>query len=315
MERLSKHLNYVVATGKAEETLSLLKKVSQDAHYWSSFDPERAGRVELDSYTHSLADDLCEIQTATDEDKDRYREQFRAKVRDLFARESRIASAAVTGPARFPVARNNKAIASYEGACRDFAEWRKKAVRAILRRVENGKTQEQRDDEEWQEARKKILKEIAAICDIDEKNGWGYRALFVSNLYGFVERKARNGKMSIVEKAMALVEEYNSKHKKPIFTHRHKWYRLPELTLKYSVKMEETAQSEPKVTTFAGGKVVQDYADNRLRLLFDEKPAPDVRDRLKHNGFRWSPSAGAWQRQLTHNAVYSLRYLELGIQL
>ena len=314
MERPNKHLDFIRTMGKAEETLKGLKTASENAHYWNSFDPARAGRVELEGYMRSLCDDLQIIKAAALMDKDRYCEQFRAKVCDLFARESRIASAAVTGPARFPVAKNQKAISSYAGARADFEEWRKKATKAILRRIENSKTQEQRDYEEWMETRKKILIELAAICDIDENKGWGYRALFVSNLYNFIERKARNGKMAIVEKAMALVEEYNGKHKKPIFTRRHKWYRLPELVKQCTTEQEETANSEPKVYAFEGFKIVKDFADNRLRILFDEKPAADVREKMKHNGFRWSPSAGAWQRQLTHNAVYSLRYLGLGIE-
>jgi len=35
----------------------------------------------------------------------------------------------------------------------------------------------------------------------------------------------------------------------------------------------------------------------------DHKPEPEVRDVLKRNGFKWAPSQGAWQRQLTDNAI------------
>ena len=44
----------------------------------------------------------------------------------------------------------------------------------------------------------------------------------------------------------------------------------------------------------------------RLQIIFDDKPAPEVRDILKRNGFKWAPSQSAWQRQLTANAKYSL---------
>lgn len=30
-----------------------------------------------------------------------------------------------------------------------------------------------------------------------------------------------------------------------------------------------------------------------------------TRDLLKHNGFKWSPKNGVWQRQLTPNARYT----------
>ena len=56
---------------------------------------------------------------------------------------------------------------------------------------------------------------------------------------------------------------------------------------------------------FDGGKVEANAADNRLQIFFDGKPDPDTRDALKGNGFRWAPSAGAWQRQLNDNAIYA----------
>ena len=37
----------------------------------------------------------------------------------------------------------------------------------------------------------------------------------------------------------------------------------------------------------------------RLQFIFDGKPDAKTRDLLKSNGFRWAPSQGAWQRQLT----------------
>ena len=54
---------------------------------------------------------------------------------------------------------------------------------------------------------------------------------------------------------------------------------------------------------FDGGKVEANAEDNRLQIFFDEKPDGDTRDKLKEYGFKWSPSAGAWQRQLTDNAI------------
>lgn len=53
---------------------------------------------------------------------------------------------------------------------------------------------------------------------------------------------------------------------------------------------------------FDGGRVEANKEANRLQIFFDEKPDAAVRDELKANGFRWAPSAGAWQRQLNSNA-------------
>ena len=56
---------------------------------------------------------------------------------------------------------------------------------------------------------------------------------------------------------------------------------------------------------FEGGRVEANGGKNRLQIFFDEIPGPELRQELKGRGFHWARSEGAWQRQLTNNAVYS----------
>ena len=70
--------------------------------------------------------------------------------------------------------------------------------------------------------------------------------------------------------------------------------RLAELD-----KLQATPTASREVN---GVQIVEDTADNRLRLIFPDKPDEATRALLKSHGFRWSPRAGAWQRQLTDNA-------------
>lgn len=56
---------------------------------------------------------------------------------------------------------------------------------------------------------------------------------------------------------------------------------------------------------FDGGKVVANADINRLQIFFDEIPDEEVRKELKGRGFKWARSVGAWQRQLTDNAIYA----------
>ncbi|MCM1525440.1 MAG: antirestriction protein ArdA, partial [Ruminococcus sp.] len=56
---------------------------------------------------------------------------------------------------------------------------------------------------------------------------------------------------------------------------------------------------------FDGGRVEANTADNRLQIFFDEKPDKEIREELKGSGFRYAPSAEAWQRQLNDNAIYA----------
>jgi hypothetical protein len=44
-------------------------------------------------------------------------------------------------------------------------------------------------------------------------------------------------------------------------------------------------------------RIEESKEDNRLRVFFPGKPSEAVRSLLKREGFRWSPSVGAWQRQ------------------
>lgn len=57
--------------------------------------------------------------------------------------------------------------------------------------------------------------------------------------------------------------------------------------------------------SFEGGEAVANTGLDRLQLLFDDRPDKEKCAVLKRSGFHWSPTEGAWQRQLTDNAIYS----------
>lgn len=67
------------------------------------------------------------------------------------------------------------------------------------------------------------------------------------------------------------------------------------------LKAQAENPTEEKYPMVEGVEVVENAEAMRIQLIFDGKPDEDVRTLLKENGFRWSPSFGAWQRQLTAN--------------
>lgn len=71
---------------------------------------------------------------------------------------------------------------------------------------------------------------------------------------------------------------------------------------------KESEPAEEREVTICGEPcTVAENADNmRLQVFFDGKPSAECRMKLKANGFRWAPSQGAWQRQLTNNARHAL---------
>lgn len=67
---------------------------------------------------------------------------------------------------------------------------------------------------------------------------------------------------------------------------------------------EATAENYPKLD----GVQVQENADEmRIQLRFDDIPPAETREKLKRNGFRWSPSQKAWQRLLNENGKYAAK--------
>jgi hypothetical protein len=60
-----------------------------------------------------------------------------------------------------------------------------------------------------------------------------------------------------------------------------------------------------------GIRLVENVEMNRVQLFFPGKPAEAIRNGLKSDGFRWSPSQGCWQRHRSPFATnLAKRYLE-----
>lgn len=78
--------------------------------------------------------------------------------------------------------------------------------------------------------------------------------------------------------------------------------RIAELTRR--------AETDYEGWIFDGGEVKMDRQANRLQVFFDEKPDRDTCSAMRHNGFKWAPSVGAWQRQVTDNAIYAAKHLD-----
>lgn len=60
---------------------------------------------------------------------------------------------------------------------------------------------------------------------------------------------------------------------------------------------------------FDGGTAEINTDLDRLQFFFNEKPDDATRADLKSGGFHWSPTEGAWQRQLNSNAIHAANYI------
>lgn len=110
-----------------------------------------------------------------------------------------------------------------------------------------------------------------------------------------------------------LVRDYRPKNDwapHPFATHqfqnlRANIRRVRDQLQEFKVKAE-TAQKPEIEIACTGYRVRQNFALNRIQLLFPGKPPEGARSYLKGHGFRWAPSQNAWQRHLNPSIVHDM---------
>jgi hypothetical protein len=71
--------------------------------------------------------------------------------------------------------------------------------------------------------------------------------------------------------------------------------------IKSRVDVEEVAE---------GYTYREDTTENRIMFVFEGKPNAQTITILKSNAFKWSPTRGAWVRQITNNALWAARSIK-----
>lgn len=294
--------DWEVVSWKYDVNLDEYWDAAYRAFYWTSFNPDRAGERTIIGYEQELTGDLKNIPL---EEQERYIANYKKHFHAWLSAHSRCASSAITGGSGFNVRRAEKANNAEHNKLEEFIQWREKALKAIAKRIENSKPEEQKQREEWIRLEKDILHSAAVIHGINTGVERGYhKALFVSSIYGKVETFAKRGDTDMVQKAVDCIRNFNETMS-VVITERHKFFKLLELAETVKEKQVDKANQESIEIAFDGGTVLKNYSEDRLQILFDSKPTPDVISNLKGAGFRWSPRFMAWQRQLTPNAYYA----------
>lgn len=74
-------------------------------------------------------------------------------------------------------------------------------------------------------------------------------------------------------------------------------------------RKEHSAKGGNLQYTIPEGYIKINHDEDRVQVIFKNIPDVDVRNKLKSNGFKWSPSNQAWQRMITQNTISTINYL------
>ena len=300
MQRRCAAINYYIINEeqarRAKEMNSFYdyKEGSATAEYRRSVDA--AARIaeeqkrKVDPIHHERIDRLLDV----------YARKLAENINKQNAIAARVPSILVAGGSNFPVRKKEKQNRADDTA---MAEWRE--IQGILDKIRGtGKGGISADDPE-------AVQKLKAKLEALERDQESMKAV---NAY-YRKHKTLEGCPGLdpvqIEKLRASMTRDWHPEPKPYPSFRltnnnamirQTKKRIEELSAKKEVEFEGWA--------FEGGVVKMDVQANRLQVFFDEKPDRDTCSAMRHGGFRWAPSVGAWQRQLTNNAIYAAKHMD-----
>ena len=231
---------------------------------------------------------------------DTYVRRLAENMNNSYAIEARVPSILIAGGSNFPVAKKHKQNAARD---RNMEDWQD--VQGILDKIRStGMGGISADDPQ---AVAKLEAKLAKL-EAAQETMKGVNAYY--RKHGTLEGCTLLKPEQIKELQEGMAQSWHLEKNKPfqsfeLSNNNAEIRRIRE-------RIEQLKQHEEKSFVgweFDGGRVEANKTDNRLQIFFDEKPDDAARAELKANGFKWAPSAGAWQRQLNNNAYYAAGYV------
>lgn len=285
------------------------------AFHGTSFSPERRGEQARQEYAHAVNGLYAELWplAKTDEQRallaeemERYRQGYIQHLTAYLASHANVVSSFIAGPSKFPARQMQKRGQWADNKSSELLEWDKKAQAAVKRKLLEARPEETKADEAWSRLARDIEGSLAVIEAIDAGQSPYTRSAFVNSITGKVERLAAAGDVSIVDKALELVRNYNERHKKPAISARHKFWTFAELARSKALEQDAKRDAEPETIAQAEGiEIIANQRAERVQIVFAAKPSVEIIGKLKAEGWHWSRNEGAWQRMLTEAAKYS----------
>ena len=286
-----------------------------DAHAGTSHVPDERAVQEQNmhvSYMESVVSSLQKLAKTEDQKNELdtwfnnyYYPGYLKRKLAMFAADSRTMSSMITGPANFPVARNKAKLNTAHKRSEELLEFDKKAKKKIRSKILGNEAISSTDPEAITKLKTKLAKLEKAHQQMKDSNKI-LRSKKTSEEEKILQMVEAGLKEETAKKLMVPNEYGRNGFESFSLTNSNATIktvkgRIAELE-KRAAKAEETGGSETQ--EFEGGSVELNHADGFVRVFHDEKPEPDVRAKLKSNGFRWSPRDGAWRRKISNQAKY-----------
>lgn len=238
----------------------------------TSFDAEKRGETFAAAAKATMKEMFGETIKLNPNKKEEIENQFdniidkyKNKIDDLAASKSKIYSLMITGPANFPVARNNKALNVEHNKSEKIREWLEKVEKNLIKKYSVEYT-----------VKEKVEKEINEYYDFLNNHHYDGKI----NLKGRLLTIAKNGGAKEVKEAIA---DYK------IFTKRNGIHK------KLDEMIEAPKEENKKFVINDSVYIIDDVEAKRIKIYFSYKPDENVRGHLKSKGFKWSPKNKCWQ--------------------
>lgn len=229
-------------------------------------------------------------------------ERYSKRMAEYFNRDISInlmcPSVMISGPANFPVKKKNRQIAAFDDN-REFFNETQKLLNKI-KSISNGSELIKSSDEDCIERLEYKLETLKALQEKMKSANVAIR-----------KKDKEEGNLDLL--ALGYSPDQIKELRTPDFGGRigypayalqnnnQEIHRVEDrINSLKAIKDKGTIEEENEGYTYR-----EDPESMRIQFVFDGKPSDDIRNILKQNGFRWAPSQGAWQRQLTRNGQWS----------
>ena len=297
------------------EFVKLDYQKAYDAHRNTSFSPEKRAVQIQEAFHQTLKNNYdslrmsCHIEeqkTVLLQEWERFQQGLLSKYNSWLSSKSRCASSMITGPSNFPVRRMEKANRSESNRYSEIETFRKRAYAAIMRKIKLARTTELIQLEAEAQANldlKRLSKDVLTVIGCMQ-NKLPYNPTLIKDA---LARRLKNVAMKNPNVVLSFISEANETAKaatgRVMFTDRHKIFTLIN---NIKTNTEKPENKEPKLLYESKGiRVINNFNDERVQILFDDKPDVGIRNQLKGSAFRWSPRNTAWQRKNTYNGLRS----------